>query len=74
LFIAARKQTSGGVARPFMRLEIFEIGAACGPNILGEREMKMPQIFKRAKVDRFQFDQVSKLQRGLARKKNSLPK
>jgi len=45
-----------------MRLEIFEIGAACGPNILGEREMKMPQIFKRAKVDRFQFDQVSKLQ------------
>ena len=45
-----------------MRLEILEIGAAMGPNILGEREMKMPRIFKRAKVDRFQLDQVSKLQ------------
>jgi len=43
-------------------LEILGIGAALGPNILRRKRNENAAILKRAKVDRFHFDQVSKLQ------------
>ena len=61
LFIAVRKQTSRGGART-----LYEIGdpwhwGGLRPQYIGRKRNENAAIFKRAKVDRFHFYQVSKL-------------